>query len=98
MTRMRIVVKTERLTLLTTPEFKALLTAEAATAGISVAELVRRRCQPEVGEDEALLAASARELRRALGKARASIGSGLKEAEAAICELRLRRIARASRL
>ena len=60
MTRMPIIVKTERLTLLTTPEFKALLTAEAATAGVSVAELVRRRCQPEAGEAEALLAASAR--------------------------------------
>ena len=91
-------VKTERLTLLTTPEFKALLAAEAASAGVSVAELVRRRCQPEAGEDEALLAASARELRRALGEARASIGSGIKEADAAISELRLRRISRASRL
>ena len=91
-------VKTERLTLLTTPEFKALLAAEAASAGVSVAELVRRRCQPEAGEDEALLAASARELRRALGEARASIRSGIKEADAAISELRLRRISRASRL
>lgn len=91
-------VKTERLTLLTTPEFKALLAAEAASAGVSVAELVRRRCQPEAGEDEALLAASARELHRALGEARKSLGSGLKEADAAISELRLRRISRASRL
>ena len=98
MTRMPIIVKTERLTLLTTPEFKALLTAEAATAGISVAELVRRRCQPEAGEDEALLAAFARELHRTLGEARASIGRGLKEAEAAIHEMRLRRIASASRI
>ena len=56
MTRMPILVKTERLTLLMTPEFKALLAAEAATAGISVAELVRRRCQPEAGEDDAALA------------------------------------------
>ena len=95
---MPIMVKTERLTLLTTPEFKALLAAEAASAGISVAELVRRRCQPEAGADEALLAASARELRCALGEARASVGSGIKEAEAAVCELRLRRTARASRL
>ena len=98
MTRMPILVKTERLTLLTTPEFKALLTAEAATAGVSVAELVRRRCQPEAGEAEALLAASARELHRALGEARESLGSGLKEADAAISELRLRRISRPSRL
>ena len=40
----------------------------------------------------------ARELHRALGEARESLGSGLKEADAAISELRLRRISRASRL
>ena len=38
-------MKTERVTLLTSPEFKSFLTKEARSEGISVAELVRSRCE-----------------------------------------------------
>ncbi len=81
-------MKTARLTLLTTPEFKAFLGAEAARGGISVAELVRSRCEQRPGDDEVLLASLAAELRRAVKEAGASLKSGLAEADAVLAELR----------
>jgi hypothetical protein len=38
-----LIMKTERVTLLTSPDFKAFLSAEARREGVSVAELVRTR-------------------------------------------------------
>ena len=51
-------MKTERVTLLTTPQFKAFLGVEAAREGVSVAELVRSRCERRPDAEEALLAPS----------------------------------------
>src|SRR4249920_1782488 len=87
----RRTMKTARLTLLTTPEFKAFLGTEAARAGISVAELVRSRCEQKPDADEALLASLAGELRTAVLEAQASLGSGLAEADSLLAELRARR-------
>ena len=89
-------MKTARLTLLTTPEFKAFLGAEAARDGISVAELVRSRCEQRPGADEALLASLAAELREAVREAQASLRDGLAEADAVLAELRAGRRAATS--
>ena len=88
-------MKTERVTLLTSPDFKAYLGAEAAREGVSVAELVRSRCEHQPDADEAMLAALAAELRKAVGEAQASLRGGLAEAEAVLSELRERRQAAA---
>jgi GAF domain-containing protein len=84
-------MKTERVTLLTTPEFKAFLTAEAARDGVSVAELVRVRCEQRPSADEELLQHLAAELRTAVAQAKKSLRSGLDEADAVLAELRARR-------
>ena len=88
-------MKTERVTLLTSPDFKAYLGAEAAREGVSVAALVRSRCERKPDADEALLAALAGELRKAVGAAQASLSDGLAEAQAVLSELRARRHAAA---
>lgn len=84
-------MKTARLTLLTTPEFKAFLGVEAARGGISVAELVRSRCEQRTDADEAMLASLAGELRKAVREAQVSLRSGLAEADSVLTELRARR-------
>lgn len=84
-------MKTARLTLLTTPEFKAFLGAEATRDGISVAELVRSRCEQKPNADEAMLASLAGELRKAVREAQVSLRGGLAEAESVLAELRTRR-------
>jgi len=56
-------MKTERITVLASPTFKTFLAGEAATAGISVSELVRQRCEQPFGKDEALLGTLAQQLR-----------------------------------
>ena len=88
-------MKTARLTLLTTPEFKAFLGAEAARDGISVAELVRSRCERRADADEAMLASLAGELRKAVREAQVSLRGGLAEADAVLSEIRARRQAAA---
>lgn len=84
-------MKTARLTLLTTPEFKAFLGSEAARDGISVAELVRTRCEPRPDADETELAMLTKALRKAVAEAHASLHSGLEEAEAVLAELSTKR-------
>ena len=81
-------MKTERVTLLTTPDFKAFLNSEAASEGVSVAELVRRRCECRPSEEENVLAELTNELRGAVKQAKASLQSGLDEAAAVLTELR----------
>lgn len=84
-------MKTARLTLLTTPEFKAFLGAEAARGGVSVAELVRTRCEQKPTADEDALVALTGELRNAVRDAHTSIQEGLAEAASVLAELRARR-------
>ena len=84
-------MKTSRLTLLTTPEFKAFLGVEAARGGVSVAELVRTRCEQRPTADEEALAALTQELRAAVQDAQASLSAGLAEAAFVLTELRDRR-------
>ncbi len=93
--------QTERLTFLSTPEFKVWLTKEAKQEGISVSELVRRRCQAGSSQDEELLAISSQdkellaalivEVRKSTKKAEASLDQGLKTADEVLAEIRTRR-------
>lgn len=89
-------MKSERVTLLTTPEFKAFLTAEARREQVSVAQLVRSRFEQRVSDEEALLVALTAELRAAVVQAKKSLRAGLAEADAVLAELRANR-ARAPR-
>ncbi len=82
-------MKTERVTLLTSPAFKHFLVEEAKREGVSVGELVRSRCERRAAtEEEAALEALAIELRAAIDQARRSLRSGVDEAQAVLDELR----------
>jgi hypothetical protein len=81
-------MKTERVTLLTTKEFKSFLSDEARREGISVAELVRVRCEQKPTQDEALLGALTAELRELLARAKSTLKEGIKEAQSVLRELR----------
>jgi hypothetical protein len=84
-------MKTERVTLLTSPEFKAFLAAEARREKVSVAELVRSRCEGRPSEDEAVLIALTAELRTAVSQAKQSLREGLAEADTVLAGLRAAR-------
>lgn len=86
---MRTSVKSKRITILGTPEFKAFLSSEAKKEGISLSELVRQRCKrkPKFQEQEEVLAAIAKEIQAAVAKANASMDKGLKNAESVLSEL-----------
>jgi predicted phage gp36 major capsid-like protein len=84
-------MKTERVTLLTSPNFKAFLSAEALREGVSVAELVRTRCERRPSEEETVLAALTGELNKAVGEAKRALKGGLDEAQAVLTELRAKR-------
>ncbi|WP_146131935.1 hypothetical protein [Chromobacterium amazonense] len=79
-------MKTERITFLGSPEFKTFLAEEAAKEGISVGELVRRRCEGAPTDDETLLAAMAAELTRAVADAKQSLEDGLSAVREALGE------------
>lgn len=82
-------MKSVRVSIMVAPEFKEFLTSEARKAGISVSELVRRRCGSPT-EDDALLAAMADELRRAVDDARRSLHEGLQAVQEVLAEVRMR--------
>jgi hypothetical protein len=85
-------MKTERVTLLTTKEFKSFLRAEAQREGVSVAELVRVRCEHRPHPDEVVLGRLTAELREALRTAKTSLTEGLSEAQSTLAELRSARL------
>jgi hypothetical protein len=87
-------MKTERLTLLCSPDFKAFLAREAERAGVSVAELVRARCEQRPSEEEAVLRALTVDLSAALRDARKSLRDGLAEADAVLADLRAKKPAK----
>jgi hypothetical protein len=84
-------MKTERVTLLASREFKQFLGDEARREGVSVAELIRVRCEQKYGNDEAVLAQLTAELRKALSEAKSSLRDGIKEAESVLSQLRSKR-------
>jgi hypothetical protein len=84
-------MKTDRVTILTTKEFKRFLGEEAKREGVSVAELIRSRCAQKPAPDEALLAELTVKLHRSLREAKASLREGLEEARATTALLRSNR-------
>lgn len=87
-------MKTERVTLLASPEFKDWLTAEAQNEGVSVSELVRTRCERGSTGDEKALAALVAEVGDAVRVARSAVNLGIAQAQAALLEIRADRAAR----
>ena len=81
-------MKTARVQVLTTPAFRDWLRKEAKNAGVSVAELVRRRCEQRVGNEESALAELTALLRKEVVAARASVRRNLDETQTILSELR----------
>ncbi|CAB1082931.1 hypothetical protein D1AOALGA4SA_10522 [Olavius algarvensis Delta 1 endosymbiont] len=83
-------IKTERITILGTPDFKAFLIREAKKEGVSLSQFVRQRCEkePVLSEDEELLAALLKEVGEATARAKDSLEKGLADAEQALAEIR----------
>jgi len=83
-------VKTERITILGTPGFKAYLTKEAKKEGVSLSELIRLRCENNTSsnDDEALLLSLISEVKASTGKAKKSLQQGIRDAEAVMKELK----------
>ena len=86
---MKAAVKTERITILGSPDFKAFLSKEAKKEGVSLSQLVRQRCENKPSsQDEELLAALVKELGTATARAKLSLEKGLADAEKVLSELR----------
>ncbi|MEW6353457.1 MAG: hypothetical protein AB1469_04045 [Pseudomonadota bacterium] len=81
-------MKSERITVLGTPRFKAFLEEQAKKEKISVSELVRRRCEGRPSQDEEMLTLLAAELKRSVGEAKRSLAEGLSDVRAALAEAR----------
>lgn len=86
-------LKTERLVLLTTPEFKRRVTAAAKREGVSTSELVRRRVEAPVangsgGAEEDLLASLTAQLQRSVKDTRVVVRGALDEIDTVLRELR----------
>jgi hypothetical protein len=84
-------IKTPRLQVLTTPVFRDWLRKEARNAGVSVAELVRTRCEQRLGNEEKALAELTALLRKEVVTTRATLRRNLDETHAILSELRARR-------
>ena len=82
-------VKSERITVLSTPEFKQFVSDEAKKEGISISELVRKRCQAVPPSDDEI---ALRELfvlaSKATKRASESLEKGINDADAVLKKLR----------
>jgi hypothetical protein len=86
---MQTAVKTKRITILGTPEFKDFLTREAKQEGLSLSELVRQRCERKPqNQDEELLAVLVKEVSAATARAKLSLEKGVADAERVLAEIR----------
>jgi hypothetical protein len=88
-------MKTERITFLSSPDFKHYLAAQALNDGTSVGELIRTRCLAQEGKasseaenQERELIALTNELRRSIVEARHSLRDGLQAAAKAMNSIR----------
>jgi uncharacterized protein (DUF1778 family) len=83
-------VKSERITILGSPDFKAFLGVEAKREGVSISELVRRRCQAiPPSDDEVILKELIKLASEATKRASKSLDKGVKDAEHILAELRV---------
>lgn len=81
-------VKTERITILGSPSFKAFLIKEAKRENLSISELVRRRCEnPAISDDEKILAALVVQVNDSIRKTGEKLNRSLKKAERVLAEL-----------
>ena len=81
-------MKTERVTILTSPAFKTFLSDEAKREKVSVAELIRTRCEHGPTKDTTLLSELTRALRRSIHEAQHALQGGLLEVHTVLTELR----------
>ncbi len=82
-------VKSERITILGSPDFKAFLGVEAKKEGVSISELVRSRCQAmPPSDDEIALKELILLVSEATNRASKSLAKGIKDAESVLAELR----------
>ncbi len=86
--------KTERITLLATPEFKEFLTSEARREGISVAELIRLRCEQRPSDEEQELASLSAQVVEATAEAEALLREAIAQTADVLADLRAARMAR----
>ncbi|VAW47875.1 hypothetical protein MNBD_GAMMA03-856 [hydrothermal vent metagenome] len=88
-----MVAKTERVTILTTPNFKSYLASQAQSLGVSVSELIRMRCiednQPD--SDEILLKELISQSKEAIKKANLSLDKGLSDISGTLAYLKSKR-------
>jgi hypothetical protein len=94
---MKAEMKTERVVMLTTPEFKARLSLTAKNQGISVGELVRSRFDKTLSEEEQQLMVLTAKLRDAVKSAKQALREGLAEVNQTLTEIRASRTPRAER-
>ena len=82
--------KTERVTILTTPDFKSYLSTQAKKLGISVSELIRMRCIEDTApsNDEILLREIIAQSKKAVVRANASLSQGLSDVSEALIYLK----------
>jgi hypothetical protein len=83
-------MKTERITILATSEFKAFLSTEAAREKVSLGELVRSRCEQRPTTDMKVLKALTKTLRTSIAEAKQSLQDGLEDARTVLSELKLK--------
>lgn len=81
-------MKTARVTFLASPDFKTFLATEAERTGVSVAELIRQRCEGAMTEDEQTLSQLSAQLRASVKDAQQSLREGLAVADNALAELK----------
>lgn len=87
-------MKTERMTILLTPQQKEVIHAKAKKLNLSAGEVVRRAVEGyQAGGDEALLMALAEELERSVKEARIALKSALIETRATLDHLEKTRAA-----
>lgn len=90
-------MKSERLTILVTPQEKAAMTAKAAAMNVSTSEMLRLAFDAfEEPANQQLLAAMASQLERAVAGAHTRLDEANKTVEGVLAELRENRAARAA--
>jgi hypothetical protein len=89
-------MKTERVTFLTTPQFKQFLEREAGKAGVSVGQLIRDRCGDQSDEQDAIRHL-AKEVRDAIRTAGQRLDAVNEKVERTLAELKRNRKGRATR-
>ncbi len=87
-------IKSERITILASTEFKTFLHGEALNAGISVSELIRQRCMKPAttSEDEEILKALVEQVNISTAKAKNSLSKGLRDANKVLNQLKANRM------